>query len=432
MKNNRLPVLTLITVSLYVCINTVTAYSAKIYSVREMEGTISVLIKKSKIMSVGDTVKVNIDAGLVVQGDRLSVFEPFIQNKRKPKNEDETGEPLAHVGEIAITGIRGKNVYGEITSASKEMANSSFVRTVYSNRTGLAGSPEFLGFLRKIASAKLNNPVEDILHVGITDTVNENGDVTGATAEISRKFRNAVCNRVQFNCAHTKQIKATLSKYGVATSDSIGKFIRKVLNREAGVDILITSKLEYVKDSSVITLVAWDLKSEMKSEPYIIADPTRAGSGSEFQGEVLEKFQDISHGSLKITLNSNGFTGVRRVDYLHTIDMEDIVYKRYIPDISGRFTESVAWKDISVTLDGERYSPQAESVVYDSVLPAKNYLLRISATPVLAGDRSVLLGDRLEESFELEIPPDTAIHTEIILKTRGKKAILIVDSVPVI
>ena len=363
----------------------------------------------------------------MVQGDRLSIFEPLITGNRKPKNEEAGDKTLIHVGEVAVTGIRGKNVYGVITSANKELLTGSFLKTAFLN---MSGSQEFLGFLQKIASAKLNNPVVDILQIGITDTVNEAGDVTRASAKVSKEFRDAVCNRIQFNCAHTKQIKATLSKYDVITSKSIGKFIRAALNREVGVEILVTSKVEYINNSKVVTLVAWDLIREMKSKPYIISNPIVIGSELEYKEGVLDNFHDISHGSLKIRLNSDSFTGTHRVDYLQTINMEDIVYKRFIPDISTRFTESIAWKDLSITLDGVNYSSRSDGGVYDSILPAKTYLLSISATPVLAGDHSVLLGKPLEEFFNIEIPPNTAIHTEIILKTRGKKAILIVDSVP--
>jgi hypothetical protein len=426
MNRNRLPVLILHITSIYIGTQTFPAYSAKTYSINVMAGTISALSKKSKIMSIGDNVKIKIDADIVVQGDRLSVFETLRDSQHR-KSEDVTDKPLLKVGEVAVTGIRGKNVYGEIISASREIVNGSFVSPVYSTP---AGPPEFISFLKKIASSRLKNPVEDMLNIGITETVNETGDVTRATAEVSREFRDAVCNRVQFNCAHPRQIKATLSKYGIATSESIGKVIRQKLNLEAGVDILITSKVENLDNGKVVVLVAWDLKSEMKSKPQIIPSQTRAGSDSEYQGEVLEKFLDIRHGSLKITLNNSDFSGVRRVDYLQTVEMEDIIYKRFMPDISAKLPQSIAWKDITVTLAGERYSATADGTVYEGIVTAKTHFLVITATPVLSGDPSVVVGKPLEESFELEIFPDTAIHTEIILKTRGKKAILIVDSVP--
>ena len=418
---------TILLTSLLICAQVDLAHPTEIYSTGQMAGTISAISNKSKIISVSDTVKVKIDAALVVQGDRLSIFEPLITGIRKSKIEDADDKPLIHVGEIVVTGIRGKIVYGVITSASKELLAGSYVKPA---NLKLTDSSELLGFLQKVASAKLNNPVEDIIQIGITDTVNEAGDVTHSSAKVSKQFRDAVCNRIQFNCAHTKQIKATLSKYDVKTSKSIGKFMRVALNREVGVEILITSKVEYIDNSRVITLVAWDLINEMKSKPYIISSPTDIGFELEHKEEVVDKFHDVSHGSLKIRLNSDRFTGVRRVDYLQTINMEDIVYKRFMSDISTRFTESVAWKDISITLDGVNYSPRPDGGVYDSILPAKTHLLCISATPILAGDQSVLLGKPLEEYFEIEIPPDTAIHTEIILKIAGKKAILIVDSVP--
>jgi len=389
----------------------------------EMDGTIRMTSSKSDLVSLGDTVLVLTAPNALILGDKVEVYKPLSEN-----NDASKDIPLEFAGEIVITSLKKSSIFGILVSANSEIPDRSFIRIPLSDTVKNSIFTDFLG---KVVTEILPEKGDKKIKTAVVDFTDESGNVTNLSLRLSTQFYDDMCKRNQFSCVPNAELITFLKKYDIQTATSIGRFVRNKMVAELDLDILITAKTVFDGGGQKISLKAWDIRREMSSRPYPVPIPKEYFATRSAPDKTITPFSEIHHGHLTISLNNENFTGERRVDYLFSENVKDLMFDKFKKDFRVDEYGEIEWTDISITINGIQCKSQDGNIYFDDILKSSNYILEITATPSLSGDSSVILGESIKKEAEIVVPPDWAVRTEIVLRISGDNVLIVVDSSPV-
>ena len=391
-------------------------------TVDEMDGTIEITSNKSEFISLGNSVIVKTTLDSLMPGDRLEIYKSVDGKETVSKDT-----PLEMAGEIAIINVKGKSIFGIVSYTTSEIPNLSYIKNPLPK---YIISSAYNDFLKRIVSERLQDPLNGKIKIALMSATNESGNVTTFTESLSNEFRNNACIRKQFDCVPENKLNALLEKYGVNTSTSIGHFIRNKLIDEMDIELLFTAETSFTKGVQNISVTSWDLKRDMRTRPYLIPISDKYFSDANSAETIVTPYREIHHGHLTISLNNDKFTGERDVDYLFSENLNTFLFEKYKNDMGHTVYDEIEWTNVFISINSALCRTSDGKIYFNDVVRSSNHIIKISATPSLLGDSTVILGKPIEKEVEIIVPPDTAIRTEIIVKNIGTNTMIVVDSSP--
>ncbi len=400
-------------------------YVPQLISEKEMKGALQTAAKELALLSVGDSVTVIIDPSLVMPGDRLDIFE-VIKSQKSRKKGDRLVFP---VGRLVITEVYPEMVVGELEHAKKEIFAGSYVdfhmpARIHVNR--------YIDFINTIVTARLDDPINGVIKTALIDVTDEMGSVRRIQEAVYNELRHAICRRPQFSCVSRDEIGKFMRQKGISTSMSMGRYMREKLAEEFGAELYISATAVHDRERVQIILSAYDLEKSLKTKDIEIT----ALSGDYvipigMPEDVIVEYNNVRHGYLKMSIDKPEFLSGRKVDFLFTENLDDYIFRKYLDTLGENLSDEVELGRVTVRIDGRVLREGKKRVLFDGIIRAGEYDLKITAIPSLKDNPDVVVGRPIESRAKLKIHPNAPVRTEIILKTYGRQAIIILDTNPI-
>ncbi len=401
-------------------------------SLDQMQGIIEMGEKNAVLLATGDRVKLKLkNPEAVIMGDRLDIYEPV-----NTSLVDGHGDALlGWTGRLVITSLDGGMVFGTLEAANREITAGSHLAYTAASQQG-----RYLELMRAM-TAFMADPARHVITVALPDVTDGAGNVTRISEQVYLQLSQAICERPQFHCIERGALRTFLGQYDVATGISAGELVRGKVASQFGADWFING--QFVSADSlnnpahngsspfIFTVTAYDMGHDRKTltSSYSVS-ASEFNSVSGFPDELLVAFRPIRHSFLRVTLDEGMALSGRRVDNLFLLPLEEYVdqeYRRYIEGVPGG---RIVMGNIEMTLDGKQLQSEAGGVYYEDVISAGTHILRVSAVPCLMGRGQSAIGKRLEKSVELDISPDAAFASQVVVGTVGRQGLIAVDTRP--
>ncbi len=399
-------------------------YVPQLINEKKMKGALQTAAKELALLSIGDSVTVIIDPSLVMPGDRLDIFEVIKSQKSKKK-----GDRLVFpIGRLVITEVYPEMVVGEVEYAKKEIFAGSYVdfhlpARIHVNR--------YIDFINTVITARLDDPINGVIKTALIDVTDEMGSVRRIQEAVYNELHHAICARPQFSCLSRDEIGGFMRQKEISTSMSMGHYMRAQLAEEFKTELYISATAVHDRERVQIILSAYDLEKGLKTKDVEIT----ALSGDYvipvgMPEDVIVEYNNVRHGYLKMSMEKPEFLSDRKVDFLFTENLDDYIFKKYLDSLGENISDEVELGRVTVRIDGKILREGKKHVLFDGIIKAGEYDLRITAVPSLKDDPDVVVGRPIETRAKLIIHPNAPVRTEIILKTYGRQAIIILDTNP--
>lgn len=411
------------------------AGSGKMRSADEMVGTLEIGEKATNLITVGDRVKVALKKpDSVMPGDRLDIWETT-----KTNMEDDKGNDLvALVGRLVVTEAEKNKVIGYVEAAHHEIFTGSYVN--YSLKEAIQND-RYFGFLKNIANL-IKEPEKETLTVALLDVTDKKGNVTLFTEAVFRELNESICTRPQIKCVDRKDLREFLGLYNLPTSYSIDRYMRRKIAARFGAAQLITATVEFIEKKTSrgmaertgkigISVSAYDLVDQVSVRSVNLeansADYPLIGGNPE---EILFTGEKTRHGYLTIGLSHTAPLKGRRVDSLFMVSLDDAVEKKYRKYVSDTSSDDIIFGNVELEMDGKPLAPDRKNgIYYKDIIKSGQHLLKVSMTPSLIGKGELPIGRKIEKNVLIEIAPDSAFNTDVVLRVYGRQGIIVIDTI---
>jgi len=396
--------------------------SAEILYLKHMDGEIELSQKHTSLITKGDIVALKIDADKVIVGDRMFIYQPLGSSNNKTKQ----GDRLSQVGSLIIRSIIEDRVYAKIDTATREIHSGSRVKFELPR---YIQHGRYFKFIKRIIDAKLENPLRERIRIGIIDVTDEHGNITRLTKAIHKNISSHLCKRRQFECVSSNKLTDYLKRYRIATSASVGPFIRKKLAKEFSLNLLVTASSVHDESGVTLTLTAWDLKEDMKTKPYTLKEPITSFTKSKIPLHKILKYKSkTEYGHLRVTVSYNSSIKGKRVDHLFMESIQSHLFKKYKGAFSQDISNDIELGRLAISIRNRFYKPNGDGLLFNDIIKVGKQRMLVSAIPILKGGTGLVVGRPIEKLIMLTIEPNEEVNTNIILTTYVDKAIIIVDS----
>lgn len=367
---------------------------------------------RSRFISPGSPVFLDIEPKIIVKGDALDVYSGSSFALNIHSNP-------AKAGRIIVTSGTGEPPRGEVVWASKEIIDKAPLSFSLDEKEQIN---VFLPFLQSLADTFLEKPLAHALRVAPIDIVDPYGDRTSSTDAAFIKLARHLCARSQFQCVDTARIENEMKKIGVSTSRGIDKDAAGRFRSALGADVIVSGRMKKSGGKTDLILIARNLKKPELMWRRFEFNHGELGLDGNRMEEVTVSYKEKRRGALKIRLMEVNTVEGMKADFFHYTEAKELFDRNDHRGIAGA-------GDFFMELDGQPVDISGDGFLYDSVISAGRHGVIFGFYPyVLANGISYMKsGQPVKKEMEIFVEAGAAMTLTLVGKVESGFAIIAGD-----